>query len=551
MKLTKYTVRFLVVLMIVALGGLIFLQVRLFLNNVDLKHEAFRRNVLAALNDAAAKLEEIDLRDRFFTIQMDGPPLQRRHGPPDADNRSFFFTTVQKSLSTKVEDNRLTYSLDRPQKVSVTVYDALGRIDTVLAEEKERQGTHVVALPKTRGLRFVKVKSDSVSSVIRWEGKNVAGYTTDANADTVGNIVMRVAETFKSGRLPVLARRLRPGLVDSVLREEFLHNGIDLPVSYAVFALPQDSLLFGNADMARSEKRPDDYTTMLFAGDFTGTSGKLAVRFPTYRAFLFREFLPELSLNILFLAIVTGSFWFTVRILLRQKEFAGRLSDFINNMTHEFKTPLSTIALASEALHHSDVLGSKVKIRRYNRIIGEEYVRMRGQVDKILDMAALEEGDVEFHRAPMDLHSLILKTAEHSTLEISSRGGVLTTDLKATRRTVLADTIHIENVVRNVLDNAMKYSPHAPKISISTENSHDAILVRISDEGIGIPREHQQRVFEKYFRVPTGNVHDVKGFGLGLSYVKLVTEAHGGKAALESETGKGTTVTLRLPVTEQ
>ena len=548
MKLTKNTVRLLVALMIVALGGLILLQVRLFLNNVDLKQEAFRRNVVSAMNSAAARLEEIDLRDRFFTVQTEGPPRVRTHAPPDSARNKIFFTGIHNSLSTKVEGERLTYSLEHPQQVTVRMYDVLGRLDTILVETTKEQGTHEVLLPKGRGTRILKVKTDSASSVIRWEGTTATGFSTSTRTDTIGTIVLRVAETFKSGALPVLARRLRPGLVDSVLKAEFARNGIDLPVTYAVFELPHDSLLFGNPELAAESNRSDGFVSMLFANDFSGHAGELVVRFPTYRTYLVMESLPELSLNILFLAVVTGCFWFTVHTLVRQREFAGRVTDFINNMTHEFKTPLSTIALASEALHRSDVLQSKKKIRRYNKIIGEEYTRMRGQVDKILDMAALEEGDVEFHRESVDLHMLITRIAEHVSLEVSARGGTLTTDLRAAVRTVLADAIHMENALRSVLDNAVKYSPACPEIAVSTENVHDAVLVRISDRGIGISREHQHNVFEKYFRVPTGNVHDVKGFGLGLSYVKLVVEAHGGNVALESESGKGTIVTLQLPV---
>ena len=551
MKLTKNTVRLLVALMIVALGGLILLQVRLFLNNVDLKQEAFRRNVVSAMNSAAARLEEIDLRDRFFTVQTEGPPRVRRHAPPDSARNKFFFTSIHNSLSTKVEGERLTYSLEHPQQVTVRMYDVLGRLDTILVETTKEQGTHEVLLPKGRGTRILKVKTDSASSVIRWEGTTATGFSTSTRTDTIGTIVLRVAETFKSGALPVLARRLRPGLVDSVLKAEFARNDIDLPVTYAVFELPHDSLLFGNPELAAESNRSDGFVSMLFANDFSGHAGELVVRFPTYRTYLVMEFLPELSLNILFLAVVTGCFWFTIHTLVRQREFAGRVTDFINNMTHEFKTPLSTIALASEALHRSDVLQSKKKIRRYNKIIGEEYTRMRGQVDKILDMAALEEGDVEFHRESVDLHMLITRIAEHVSLEVSARGGTLTTDLRAAVRTVLADAIHMENALRSVLDNAVKYSPACPEIAVSTENVHGTVLVRISDRGIGISREHQHSVFEKYFRVPTGNVHDVKGFGLGLSYVKLVVEAHGGNVALESESGKGTIVTLQLPVKEQ
>jgi two-component system, OmpR family, phosphate regulon sensor histidine kinase PhoR len=186
-------------------------------------------------------------------------------------------------------------------------------------------------------------------------------------------------------------------------------------------------------------------------------------------------------------------------------------------------------------------------VERYNRIIMDEHARMRSQVDKILQMAALEEHETEFEQSRLDLHSIIERTAGQFALVVRSRGGVLKTDLNADHAMIEGDALHIENVIRNLLDNAVKYSPSAPEITIRTANEAHSIIVSIGDKGIGMAREYHARIFDKYFRIPTGNLHDVKGFGLGLSYVKLVVAAHSGTIAIESEPGRGTVVTVRFP----
>ncbi|HEY6952139.1 MAG TPA: HAMP domain-containing sensor histidine kinase, partial [Bacteroidota bacterium] len=247
-------------------------------------------------------------------------------------------------------------------------------------------------------------------------------------------------------------------------------------------------------------------------------------------------------------AIIIFCFVYIVRTILRQKEFAGRLSDFINNMTHEFKTPISTISLASEAIARPENSRSQPKVKRYNGMIADENNRMKKQVEKILQMSALEEGDYELNLVPVDVHKVITKAVESISLQMTARKGSITTTLGASRSTIHADAVHLENIIHNVLDNAVKYTRDTPKIVVSTASGTDRLIIRVQDNGIGIADEHLEKVFEKYYRVPTGNLHDVKGFGLGLSYVKLVTEAHHGTITIQSLPGAGTTVELRFPL---
>jgi two-component system phosphate regulon sensor histidine kinase PhoR len=274
----------------------------------------------------------------------------------------------------------------------------------------------------------------------------------------------------------------------------------------------------------------------------------LYLHFPGYRSWLMSALLPELGSSLVLLGVIIFCFVYTIRTILRQKEFSGRLVDFINNMTHEFKTPISTIALASEAMTQPDVSASRAKISRYTKVISDENRRMRNQVDKILQMATLEEGETEFDTTRVDIHEIINRAVANIELQVTARNGSIVKQLNADRAAIQADAVHVENVIHNVFDNALKYSDKEPAISVTTSNAGPWLIIAVTDHGIGISKDHIDKVFEKYYRVPTGNIHDVKGFGLGLSYVKLIVEAHKGSVGLRSNAGDGTTVELRFPV---
>jgi two-component system phosphate regulon sensor histidine kinase PhoR len=248
------------------------------------------------------------------------------------------------------------------------------------------------------------------------------------------------------------------------------------------------------------------------------------------------------------LTVLVFGFIFTIYSFLRQKKISEMKSDFVNNITHEFKTPIATISLASEMLLKPSVLASETKARKYAGIIYDENIRLKNQVENVLQLASLDRGTFNLKYKSIDLHQLIHKVVESFQLLVKEKNGSVKLLLNATLHQSYADSMHIENVIVNLLDNAEKYSSGSPDITISTFNRNDHIVVAVEDKGIGISKENQKRIFRKLYRVHTGNLHDVKGFGLGLYYVKSLIEAHNGNVNLHSEPGKGSRFEISLPL---
>lgn len=255
--------------------------------------------------------------------------------------------------------------------------------------------------------------------------------------------------------------------------------------------------------------------------------------------------------SIVFTLIILSAFALTIRTMFNQKKLSEIKSDFINNMTHELKTPLATISLAIDALTNEKVIHDTDKIKYYSSMIKTENKRMNKQVEKILQAARIEKQDIKLKLQKLNTHEIISKVADNLSLQISDRSGQLNLNLEAVDHIIEADDVHFSNVVFNLLDNAIKYSKDKPEISISTKSDKHMLTIKIKDNGIGMNRETQSRVFEKFYRAHTGNIHDVKGFGLGLSYVKAIVEAHGGKVKVESTLGKGSTFFAMFPLATQ
>ncbi|MBK6782783.1 MAG: HAMP domain-containing histidine kinase [Saprospiraceae bacterium] len=222
-------------------------------------------------------------------------------------------------------------------------------------------------------------------------------------------------------------------------------------------------------------------------------------------------------------------------------------TDFINNMTHEFKTPIATISLASDSILSPGIMENTDKIKRFIGIIKQENARMLNQVEKVLQMAQIEKNDLNLKISGIHLHELIEEAIINAELKVQAKGGSIETVFVAKQDEIEGDFTHISNIINNLLDNAEKYTPEKPQIIVQTKNVKKGIEISVSDNGIGMSKESQKLIFEKFYRVHTGNVHDVKGFGLGLSYVKAMVEAHGGKVSVQSELGKGSNFTIFLP----
>jgi two-component system phosphate regulon sensor histidine kinase PhoR len=249
----------------------------------------------------------------------------------------------------------------------------------------------------------------------------------------------------------------------------------------------------------------------------------------------------------MFTLIIILVFAYTILVILRQKKLSDIKSDFINNMTHEFKTPIATISLAVDSIKDPRVKSNAEKFDYFTKIIREENKRMNAQVENVLQMAQIEKGDLNLKHELVNMHAVIFNAVEFIALQVENKEGEINVDLKAENPIVKGDPIHLSNVIFNLLDNANKYSPEKPKIIVESFNLKDGLVVKVIDHGIGMTKDTQKKIFEKFYRVSTGNIHDIKGFGLGLSYVRAIVEKHNGTIKVESHLGKGSNFEIFLP----
>jgi len=274
---------------------------------------------------------------------------------------------------------------------------------------------------------------------------------------------------------------------------------------------------------------------------------ELKLIFPEKTQFIIAEMGTMFITSVILILIVLFMFWRTILSLIKEKRISEHTTDFLNNMTHEFKTPLTNIALAGRMIQKDLTLKQEDKIKHYSGIILEENEKLRLQVEQVLSMTALERGEIPLQKTELDLHQLINDSLKCISIQIENKQGHVKLNLDAGHFVVMGDKTHLTNTLCNLVDNAIKYSRERPELSIQTHNSASNIIVVVSDKGIGIDKEYQKEVFDKFFRVPTGDVHDVKGFGLGLAYVKKIIELHGGTIELQSEKSMGTIFTITLP----
>jgi two-component system phosphate regulon sensor histidine kinase PhoR len=246
--------------------------------------------------------------------------------------------------------------------------------------------------------------------------------------------------------------------------------------------------------------------------------------------------------------VIIVAYFSALNQLIKQKQISEIKTDFINNMTHEFKTPIATINLALDAIKNPKIIEDKEKVQRYLQMIRDENKRMHAQVENVLRISKLERKELEISKEPTNVHDIIEDAIEHVNLIIEDRGGTIRVNLDAKRNTILLNDVHFTNVMVNILDNAIKYSPETPVIEVSTENVKDFILIKIKDYGAGMSKIAQKRIFEKFYREHTGDLHNVKGHGLGLAYVKRIIDDHNGQIFVESEKGKGSTFTIKMPL---
>lgn len=362
-----------------------------------------------------------------------------------------------------------------------------------------------------------------------------------------------------------LESRIEPAMLDTILRQELADRGlVGGDYTYGIYSKQRRDFVLvdghwvvgarGPYELVSDERVPggtlesSEFAVALYDEVAVQPPGLLMIHFPRQSSIVMQPVWITIAVSGLLLAIVLACFAYSIFVIFRQKRLSMMKNDFISNMTHEFKTPIATISLAADSIKNPKVSGSPEKLTRFADIIQKENSRMNRQVEKVLQAAQIERGEFKLRPVDVDLHALVQEAAEHMALQAEKRGGQVTVELAATDPVLSADRTHLANVLHNLLDNAIKYSPEAPRITVRTGGLRNGnIRVSVADNGVGMSREDQAQIFEKFFRVHTGNRHDVKGFGLGLSYVKAVAEAHGGSVAVDSALGRGSTFSLDLP----
>lgn len=342
---------------------------------------------------------------------------------------------------------------------------------------------------------------------------------------------------------------IETNILDSLLKVHFNYHHLDTIFEYAIVECGKSSPLYAKTGVIR-DKLPHSCHTTGLSCIVKSSCYNLEVYFPEKTKFVIIQTLTWLIVSFIFILIVLLSFLFIVRTIIRQKRLSEMKNDFINNMTHEFKTPISTISMASEILLKSDPAASPERFQKYSKVIYDENQRLKGQVEKVLEIAAMEKDTYKIKTEPVNINVLIKETVHNLCLEVCPGNIDLKYNLMEEDIFLNVDKIHITNVIVNLVDNAQKYSSEEIHISVSTRRAEEYLVIGIEDKGIGMSQETVRKIFDKFYRQHTGDVHDVKGFGLGLFYVRSIIEKHKGFVKVQSTLGKGSLFEVFLPINE-
>jgi two-component system phosphate regulon sensor histidine kinase PhoR len=513
---TRKHLIFITVLFSVAIVTLIITQVYWIKVDFEVKREVFNQKVDEALNNMKDELQRIDPNYSYKSVRVKNQLKGRNDG-----SHGFRF-----SQETTIDSNGK----------KITRFISKDLLDT--------------AFDKTNPFIEDFLKQIRVA-------KN--DLTTDFN--DLKNASKFGVDLFKSESsydfYNNYKQRIDTNAVDSILKIELRNNGINarykFKITNAALGIHTHNGHMHN-DLQLAEEDADTmglFRVSLSPNNSFVEQNYLILRFDDQQRTIIREIYPLLILSIVVILIFLFSFYFIMASNLKQKKLSTIKNDFISNMTHEFKTPISTISLASEMLSDSSISQTPDKQTRYLKMIRDENKRLSVLVESILQTSILDKGEFKLKLTEVDMHEIITIALNNTQLLISQRGGVINTSLMAQKFKIVGDRVHLTNIVFNLIDNAIKYTQGRPEITVKTENVEEAIRISVKDNGIGISKENQRKIFDKFYRVPTGNVHNVKGFGLGLSYVLAVVEKHGGQVDVQSEVGKGSTFIITLPFKSQ
>lgn len=518
----------LVILMSLSLIGIIFVQVYWIRTSVNDKEEQFSRTVTDILDKVASRVEKREMKDYSDRLASWVDSVGQ---PKTTQFRNFLF--VDRDLNS---DEILFYShgiLEEDYNITSTFFDNLGgEEDTTTIKNFTSKRTKAV-FKEEFGL-----DGKSYSLTPMQKAEKIGGLSSIDKA--VWEDVF-----MESAKSSPIHKRVSKQELELMLGQELANRNIDIDYEYGVYSQ-------GYPTKVKSKKFKFSESKMYKAPIFKDAEGNssfsLLLTFPTMKKFLFQSIMSMALLSLIFTLVIMVAYSSAIYQLIKQKQISEIKTDFINNMTHEFKTPIATINLAVEAIRNPKSIEDKDKVLRYLGMIKDENKRMHAQVENVLRISKLEKNQLDIRKDRVDVHDIIVDAIAHVELIVDDRGGYVNSHCDAERSEILANDVHFTNVIVNILDNGVKYSTEPPKIDVFTEVVKNSIIIKVQDQGAGMSKAVLKRVFEKFYREHTGDIHNVKGHGLGLAYVKRIIEDHQGEVYAESEKGKGSTFYIKLPL---
>ena len=517
----KRTILTIASIMGVSFLALLFLQLQYIREMAEMKKEQFEESVSRALYQASRNLEldetlrylEKDVNEterRAFSVDSFGT----RSGQPDG--------TMQHSHQYSVVGK------------DGTIYSSF-MLKTI--ETKPSQ------MPKAMILRKDKSAISEANKTMQEVMKSHYIYQKALLDEVVYSILYSASDK-------PLKERINFKMFDLALKNELMNNGINIPYHFTVST--QDGREVYRCPDYTEDGEENTYSQVLFRNDPQSKMGVVKIHFPEMNSYIFssvRFMIP----SIIFTIVLLITFVITLILVFRQKRYSEIKNDFINNMTHELKTPIASISLAAQMMSDDSVAKTEQMNNNLGRIILDESKRLRFLVDKVLQMSMFDRQSTTFKKKELDLNEMVENIANTFSLRVEHTGGHIYTQIDAVDSAIFVDEMHFQNMINNLFDNAVKYRKQDEPLDIyvNTWNDNDSLYFSIRDTGVGIKRENLKKVFDKFYRVHTGNVHDVKGFGLGLAYVKNIVELHNGEIKVDSDYGKGTTFTIKLPKLEE
>lgn len=581
--------------MAIALLGVLAMQWYFLNQSYQLKSQLFDQNVNEALSNVAKKLERQEAYNFLLRKAVNTRnATQKRKELAAANNQlkqnsvarkesyaQFLNKEQQKADSLfTIRDSMLrarypvvfSYDATKPQAAEeedelqqelVQFVDPFGGIHQQLLQQRvpklsfSKQNPvdsirQYIVFDPQNGPKLITLAKPRLSNISRNDVPNspdvqLVQQFLDSVQEAKKNALQDLDQEFRTSKLP-LSKRVKSVVLDQILRRELKNKGINGEFSYKIQQTSTPKIEKSETADAEHSHVGEVYKTRLFPKEMIKESGWLLVSFPNKSNYILANMTWIMALSGGLLLILLGSFGYTLQLILRQKKISEMKTDFINNMTHEFKTPVATIMIASEALKDEELSGGRSQVERLANIIYDENIRLGNHIERVLHLAKVDKEDFKLENRPVELNTLIAAVADSMGLQLEKQKASIQLDLQAKNDVVLADELHLSNVLFNLIDNALKYCEGEASIKISTQNSGKQVVCTVQDNGLGMSKDQIDKIFDQFYRIPTGNVHNVKGFGLGLSYVNTIVRLLKGQIKVKSEKHKGSTFEISIPL---